>query len=75
MNFALNTPSHVPIYTSETLKLRLKKLPEKARGAFSLAEVPHNLVAVATLVDAGCSVHMYYWGFEIDYNGEAIYKS
>ena len=74
MNLALNTPSHIPIYTSETLQLRLKRLPEKAREAFRVAEVPHNLVAVATLVDADCSVHMYYWGFEVDYNGETIYK-
>ena len=57
-NFALNTPSHVPIHTSATLKLRLKKLPEKAREAFRVDDVPHNLVAVATLVDAGCSVHV-----------------
>ena len=37
-------------------------------------DVLHNLVAVATLVDAGYSVHMYYWGFEVDYNGETIHK-
>ena len=37
-------------------------------------DVPHNLVAVATFVDKGCSLHMYYWGFEVDYNGETIYK-
>ena len=73
-NFALNTPSHVPIHTSKTLELRLKKLPEKAREAFRMDDVPHNLVAVATLVDAVYSVHMYYWGFEVDYNGETIYK-
>ena len=73
-NFALNTPSHVPIYTSETLELRLRKLPAQAREAFRVKDVPHNLVAVATLVDAGCSVHMYYWGFDVDYNGETIYK-
>ena len=59
-NFALDTPSHVPIHTSKTLELRLKKLPEKAREAFRVDDVPHNLVAVATLVDVGCSVHMYY---------------
>ena len=31
-------------------------------------------MAVATLVDAGCSMHMYYWVFEVDYNEETIYK-
>ena len=33
-NFALNTPSHMPIYTSKTLELHLKKLPQKVREAF-----------------------------------------
>ena len=67
-------PSHVPIHTTKTLELRLKRLPLKARQAFRVDDIPHNLVAVATLVDAGCSVHVYYWGFEIEYNGEVIYK-
>ena len=73
-NFALNTPSHVPIHTSKTLELRLNRLPQKAREAFRVDNIPHNLVAVATLVDAGCGVYMHYWGFEVDYNGETIYK-
>ena len=64
----------MPIHTSKTLELCLKKLPQKAREAFRVDNVPHNLVAVATIVDAGCSVHMYDWGFNIDYNGETIYK-
>ena len=33
-NFPLGTPSHVPIFTSQTLELKLKKLPPKARRAF-----------------------------------------
>ena len=73
-NISLGTPSHVPIHTTKTLELRLRKLPEKARKAFRVADVPHNLVAVATLVDAGCSVHIYDWGFDVEYNGETIYK-
>ena len=52
-NYALNTPSHVPTYTSKTLELHLKKLPKKAREAFRVNDVPHNLVDVATLIDAG----------------------
>ena len=64
----------MPTHTTKTLELRLRRLPKKARQAFLVADIPHNLVAVATLVDAGCSVHMYYWGFEIEYNGEVIYK-
>ena len=73
-NFALNTPLHVPIHTSRTLELRFKRLLKKARKAFQVDDVPHNLAADATLVDTGCSLHMYYWCFEVEYNGETIYK-
>ena len=73
-NFSLNTPLHLPIHASKTLELRLKNLPKKAHEAFRVDGVSRNLVAVPTLVDAGCSVHMYHWGFEVDYNEETIYK-
>ena len=65
---------HVPIYTTQSLLLRLKKLPHAAKRAFLVKDIPHNLVAVSELVDAGCSVHMYFWGFNINYEGETIYK-
>ena len=61
------------IHTSESLTLRLNKLPLKARRAFRVDSIPHNLVAVSELVDAGCSVHMFWWGFNINYEGETIY--
>ena len=64
----------MPIYTTETLELRLNKLPLKARREFRVPAIPHNLVAVSELVDAGCSVHLHPWGFDIDYEGETIYK-
>ena len=73
-NISLGTPSHVPIRTSKTMEFFLHKLPKKARRAFLVDDVPHNLVAVAELVDAGCSVHFYSWGFDIDLEGETIYK-
>ena len=73
-NISLNTPSHVPIYTMQSLLLRLKKLPYAAKRAFLVKDMPQNLVAVSELVDSGCSVHMYFWGFGIDYEGETIYK-
>ena len=73
-NIALGTPAKVPIHTTETLELLLKKLPAKARRAFRVNETPHNLIAVAELVDAGCSVHLYGWGCEIDLNGETLYR-
>ena len=73
-NISLNRPSHVPIYTSQSLPLRLLKLPHAAKPTFLVKDIPHNLVPVSELVNAGCSVHMYFWGFNIDYEGEIIYK-
>ena len=73
-NISLNTPSYVKIHTTESLLLKLKKLPPAARRAFRVSDIPHNLIAVSELVDAGCSVHVYYWGFNIDYEGKTIYK-
>ena len=61
-NSALNTPAAVPIHTTKTLEILLNKLSPKARRAFRVDDVPHNLVAVAELVDAGCSVHLHIWG-------------
>ena len=37
-------------------------------------DAPHNLVAVAELVDAGCSVHLHSWGCEIDLEGKTLYR-
>ena len=70
-NFSLNTPSHVPIVTTKILDLLIGKLPQEARKAFQLDVIPHNLVAVSTLVDEGCS---FKWAFNINMNGETIYK-
>ena len=55
-------------------ELKLKKLPPAACKTFRVDNIPRNLIAVCTLVNKGCSVHTYYWGFEIVYNGELIYK-
>eukprot|EP00957_Ditylum_brightwellii_P029675 2242398-Ditylum_brightwellii.AAC.1 len=42
--------------TSETLNLRLSKLPLEARKGHRLKQLLHSLVAVAELCDAGCRV-------------------
>ena len=55
----LVTPNKSTIVTTETLKLLLKKLPEAARKAFRVPEIPHNLITACELVDAGCGVHLY----------------
>ena len=65
-NISLNAPSQVSIFSTSST--------QKARQALRVGRVPHNLVVVATLVDAGCSVHFYHWGFNIEYNGKTIYK-
>ena len=73
-NFPLGTPAKVPIFTSQTLRLKLRKLPPKARRAFRVKDAPHNLVSVAELCDAGCGVYIHETGFEIEYNGEILYR-
>ena len=72
--FSINTPSHVPMFTTKILELFLSKLQPEARKVFQVDNIPHNLVAVASLVNTGCSVHFYDWGFNIDTHGKIIYK-
>ena len=60
--------------TTETLELLLSKLPEAARKAFQVPEIPHNLIAGGELVNAGCSIHFYKHGSEIEYEGETLYQ-
>ena len=73
-NFALGTPSNGKIMTTQTLTLLLNKLPIAARRAFRVPDIPHNLIAAAELIDAGCSIHLHRHGFEINYEGEVLYK-
>jgi hypothetical protein len=73
-NFSLNTPSHIPMFTTKPLELPLSKIHPKARKAFQVDNIPHNLVALVTLVNAECSVYFHDRGFNIDINGKIIYK-
>ena len=70
----LGTPNKDAIVTTETLELLLKKLPEAARKAFRVPEIPHNLIAACELFDAGCGVHMYKHSVEIEFEGETLYR-
>ena len=72
-NLSLGTPVRVPIFTTKTLLLKIKKLPEQVGRAFCLGDAPHNLVAVVELAEAGRGTYFNRTGFEIDYNGEIIY--
>ena len=58
-NLSLETPSNVPIHTTETLELPMRKLPPAAKKAYRVKEIPHNIMAAAELCDAGCGVHLY----------------
>ena len=71
-NFSLGTPAKVSIFTTKMLRLKLRKLLEKARKAFLVGGVPHNLMTVAELADAGCETYFHCTGFEIEYNGEML---
>ena len=73
-NVTLNTPSNVPIHTTETLELPMKKLPPAARKAYRVKEIPHNIMEAAELCDAGCGVHLYKHEAEIEYEGETLYR-
>ena len=55
----------------KNLELLLNKCPPKT-SAFRVDDALHNLVVVAALVDAGCSVHLNNWGCEIDLEGETL---
>ena len=55
--------------TTETLLLLLSKSPEAARKAFTVSEIPHNLILGDELVNAGCIINFYKHGAEIKYEG------
>ena len=57
-NVTLNTPSNVPIHTTETLELPMKKLLLAARKAYRVKEISHNIMTAADLCDVGCGVHL-----------------
>ena len=73
-NTTLNTPSNVPIHTTETLELQMNKLPPAARKACRVKETPHNIMAAAELCDAGCGVHLCKHNAKIEYKGETLHR-
>ena len=73
-NLSLETPSNVPIHTTETLELPMKKLPQAAKRAYRVKEILHNIMAAAELCDAGCGAHLYKHDAEIEYEGETLYR-
>ena len=58
----------------ETLELLLNRLPLKARRAFRVPDIQHNLIACSELIDAGCGVYLHKHGCDMVYEGEILYK-
>ena len=66
-NKTIGTPNKDVIVMTETLELLLKKIPETARKAFRVPDIPQKLIAACELVDAGCGVHLYKHSAEIEF--------
>ena len=73
-NVSLGTPSNKTIMTTETLELLLSKLPEEAREAFRVPDIPHNLISACELVNTGYSIHFNKHGCEIEFEGKTLYR-
>ena len=71
-NVSLNTPSNVPIRTTETLELPMRKLTQAAKKAYRAKEIPHNIMVAAELCDKGYGVHLYKHNAEIEYEGDIL---
>ena len=67
-------PSGTPITTTKTFEILLDKLPQKARKAFRVPNIPHNLIAASKLCNAGCGVHLYKHHCEVECEGETLYQ-
>ena len=73
-NKLLGTPSNVPIETKEMRELRMNNLPPKAKTAFTVQDLPHNIMVGAELVDAGYKLHSDKYEAEIELEGETLYR-
>ena len=60
--------------TTETLNLLLDKLPPTARTAHRCPGITHNLLAVSTLCNSGCSVLFLKHGVTVEFNGEIVLR-
>ena len=52
----------------------MNKLPEAAKKAYRVNEMPHNIITAAELCDAGWGVHLHKHGAKIEYEGETLYR-
>ncbi len=68
----LGTPNGSPMSTKKTIELLLSKWPAKARKGYTVPNITNNLVSVAKLCDADCTVFFHRHGTKINYEGEII---
>ena len=68
------TPSNVPIHTTETLELPMKKMSQAAKRVYRVKKILLNIMTATELCDAGCSVHLYKHDAEIEYQGKTLYR-
>ena len=71
-NKTLGTPNGSEMQTSKTIELLLPKLPPPARKGYTVPGITNNLVSVAELCDAWCTVFFHKHGVDISYEGEII---
>ena len=60
------------MHTNKTIELLLPKLPPSARKGYTVPNITNNLVSVAELCDAGCTVFFHMHGVDINCDGETI---
>ena len=60
----LGTPNGNAMQTNKTIELLLPKLPTKARKGYTVPNITNNLVFVAELCDARCTVSFHMHGVD-----------
>ena len=71
-NKTLGTPNGSAMQTSKTIELLLPKLLPPARKGYTVPGITNNLVSVAELCDAWCTVFFHKHGVDIGFKGETI---
>ena len=71
---SLSIPNGASMKTTETLDLLLEKLPPAARVTHRCPVITNNLLAVATLCNAGCNVLFTENSVEVEFNGEIVLR-
>ena len=73
-NKQVTIPNGSHMRTTKTLQLALSSLPQAATRGYRMPEILHNLVAVAELCEAGCTVTFTKEGVEILHGGRTCVR-